>query len=105
MKILAIESSCDDTGVAVLDNQKVLVNLVASQERLHAKFGGVVPEVASREHMKAIYPLIEMALKKAKLKAKDINRIAVTSNPGLLGSLLVGINAAKTLGYLWNRPV
>jgi len=105
MKILAIESSCDDTAVAILNNQEVLVSLIASQEKLHAEFGGVVPEVASREHMKAIYPLIEMALRKAKLKVKDIDAIAVTVEPGLLGSLLVGINAAKTLGYLWKKPV
>lgn len=105
MKILAIETSCDDTAVAVLDNCKILANLVASQEKLHASFGGVVPEVASREHLKAIYPLIDLALKRSKLTPKQIDRITVTSEPGLLGSLLVGINAAKTLGYLWDRPV
>ena len=105
MKILAIETSCDDSAVAILDNRRVLANLVSSQEKLHADFGGVVPEVASREHLKAIYPLVDLALKKAKLTPKQINRIAVTSEPGLLGSLLVGINAAKTLGYLWGKPV
>ncbi|RLC37623.1 tRNA (adenosine(37)-N6)-threonylcarbamoyltransferase complex transferase subunit TsaD [candidate division Kazan bacterium] len=105
MKILAIETSCDDTAVAILNNRKVLVSLVASQEKLHANFGGVVPEVASREHLKAIYPLIEMALKKSKLGPQDIDKIAVTGEPGLLGSLLVGVNAAKTLGYLWHKPV
>lgn len=105
MYILAIETSCDDTAVAVLKNGRVLVNLVASQEKLHADFGGVVPEVASRQHLKAIYPLVDLALKKAKLTPKQIDRIAVTSEPGLLGSLLVGINAARTLGYLWDKPV
>ena len=105
MYILAIETSCDDSAVAILDNRRVLANLVSSQEKLHADFGGVVPEVASREHLKAIYPLVDLALKKAKLTLKQINRIAVTSEPGLLGSLLVGINAAKTLGYLWNKEV
>lgn len=106
MKILAIETSCDDTAVSIVENGvKVLTHLVASQETLHAKFGGVVPEVASREHLKAIYPLIDMALKRAKLTVKNIDAIAVTAGPGLLGSLLVGVNAAKTLGYLWNKPV
>ena len=106
MRILAIETSCDDTGVAIVDRRHgVLVNLVASQEKIHATFGGVVPEVASREHLKAIYPLIELALKRAKLTPNQIDTIAVTVGPGLLGSLLVGVNAAKTLGYLWKKPV
>jgi N6-L-threonylcarbamoyladenine synthase len=106
MKILAIETSCDDTAVAVVDNdQKVLVSLVASQEKLHAQFGGVVPEVASRQHLEAIYPLVQLALSKTKLTPAKIDAIAVTTNPGLLGSLLVGVSAAKTLGYLWDKPV
>jgi len=106
MRILAIESSCDDTAVAIVEGgRRVLVNLVSSQEKLHAKYGGVVPEVASRRHLEVIYPLIELALKKARLAPDKINAIAVTTHPGLLGSLLVGVNAAKTLGYLWNRPV
>jgi N6-L-threonylcarbamoyladenine synthase len=106
MKILAIESSCDDTAVALVENgRRVLISLVASQEKLHAKYGGVVPEVASRQHLEAIYPLIELALQKTKLSPDKIDAIAVTTNPGLLGSLLVGVNAAKTLGYLWNKPV
>lgn len=81
------------------------MSLVASQEKLHAKYGGVVPEVASRQHLEAIYPLIELALQQAKLSQKQIDAIAVTTHPGLLGSLLVGVNAAKTLGYLWDKPV
>lgn len=106
MKILAIETSCDDTAVAIVENgRKVLVSLVASQEKIHASFGGVVPEVASREHLKAIYPLIEMALKRAKLTSGKIDAIAVTTGPGLLGSLMVGVNAAKTLAWLWGKPV
>ncbi len=109
MKILAIETSCDDTSVAVLkgggEKALVLASLVASQEKLHASFGGVIPEVASRKHLETIYPLIELALKKAKLSVAKIDAIAVTTNPGLLGSLLVGVSAAKTLGYLWNKPV
>jgi len=106
MRILAIESSCDDTAVAIVENgRRVLVSLVASQEKLHAKYGGVVPEVASRQHLEAIYPLIELALRRAKLTPAKIDALAVTTNPGLLGSLLVGVNAAKTLGYLWDKPV
>jgi len=106
MRILAIESSCDDTAVAIVEEgHRVLVNLVSSQEKLHAKYGGVVPEVASRRHLEVIYPLIELALKRARLTPDKISAIAVTTHPGLLGSLLVGVNAAKTLGYLWNKPV
>lgn len=106
MKILAIETSCDDTAVAVVeDGRRVLVSLVASQEKLHARFGGVVPEVASRRHLETIYPLVELALQRAKLTPAKIDAIAVTTNPGLLGSLLVGVSAAKTLGYLWDKPV
>ncbi len=106
MKILAIETSCDDTAVAVVENgRRVLVSLVASQEKLHAQFGGVVPEVASRQHLEAIYPLVGLALERTKLTPAKIDAIAVTTNPGLLGSLLVGVSAAKTLGYLWDKPV
>lgn len=106
MKILAIETSCDDTAVAIVeDGLRVLTNLVASQEKLHAQFGGIVPEVASRQHLEAIYPLVQLALSKTKLNPAKIDAIAVTTNPGLLGSLLVGVSAAKTLGYLWNKPV
>lgn len=106
MKILAIESSCDDTGVAIVrDGKEVLINLVSSQEKIHAKFGGVVPEVASRQHLQTLYPLIDEALKRTKLTPKDIDALAVTVTPGLLGSLLVGVNAAKILGYLWHKPV
>jgi len=106
MNILAIESSCDDCGVAIVkDGVDVIVNLVASQEKIHAKFGGVVPEVASREHLRTVFPLVDLALTKAKLKLSDIDAIAVTTGPGLLGSLLVGVHAAKTLAWLWNKPL
>lgn len=106
MLILAIESSCDDCGVAIIENgNRCLVNLVASQEKIHAQFGGVVPEVASREHLRTVYPLVEKALKQAKLKVADIDALAVTAGPGLLGSLLVGVNAARTLAWLWNKPL
>jgi len=106
MKILAIETSCDDTSVAIVEGgKKVLINLVSSQEKIHAKFGGIIPEVASRAHMEMIFPMIDAALKRTKLTSQNIDAIAVTTNPGLLGSLLVGVNAAKTLGLLWNKPV
>lgn len=106
MLILAIESSCDDCGLAIIENgNRCLVNLVASQEMIHAEYGGVVPEVASREHLRTVYPLVERALKQAKLKVSDIDALAVTAGPGLLGSLLVGVNAARTLAWLWDKPL
>ncbi|MEZ4210660.1 MAG: tRNA (adenosine(37)-N6)-threonylcarbamoyltransferase complex transferase subunit TsaD, partial [Patescibacteria group bacterium] len=106
MNILAIESSCDDCGVAIVkDGVGVITNLVASQEKIHEKFGGVVPEVASREHLRTIYPLVNLALKKAKMEISDIDALAVTTGPGLLGSLLVGVHAAKTLAWLWKKPL
>ena len=106
MKILAVETSCDDTAVAIVENgRKILASRVASQEKLHAQFGGVVPEVASREHIKAIYPLISSVLSEANLRPKDIDLLAVTTGPGLLGSLMVGVNAVRTLSYLWKKKV
>ena len=88
--ILSIESSCDDTGAAILANDKVLSNVVANQE-IHTKYGGVVPELASRAHQQNIVPVVSQALTKAKVKLKDLDAIAFTKGPGLLGSLLVGI--------------
>ncbi len=106
MKILAIESSCDDCAVAIIeDGTKVRANVLASQEKIHAAYGGVVPEVASREHLRTIYPLVEKALKQAKMKPEELDALAVTAGPGLLGSLIIGINAAKTLAWLWNKPL
>jgi N6-L-threonylcarbamoyladenine synthase len=106
MLILAIETSCDDTSVAIVEGGKrALINLVSSQEKIHAKFGGIIPEVASRMHMEMIFPLIDEALKRTKLTPTKIDAIAVTTSPGLLGSLLVGVNAAKVLGMLWSKPV
>ncbi|MFA5967337.1 MAG: tRNA (adenosine(37)-N6)-threonylcarbamoyltransferase complex transferase subunit TsaD [Patescibacteria group bacterium] len=106
MLILGIETSCDDTGVALVqDGKKLLGSLVASQVKLHSKFGGVVPEVASRKHLEVILELIDQLLIKAKVKRDQIDALAVTSGPGLLGSLLIGINTAKTLSYLWQKPL
>ncbi|MBU1092609.1 tRNA (adenosine(37)-N6)-threonylcarbamoyltransferase complex transferase subunit TsaD [Patescibacteria group bacterium] len=104
--ILGIETSCDDTAVALVeDGKKILGSLVSSQVKLHSKFGGVVPEVASRQHLTTILPLIEELLKQAKIGVGQIDALAVTSGPGLLGSLLIGLNTAKTLAYLWKKPL
>jgi len=105
MKILGIESSCDETAAAVVqEGQKVLSNIVASQVSIHRKYGGVVPELASRHHLEAILPVIQEALSQAEMELKDIDGIAVTQGPGLVGSLLVGIAAAKSLSYVCNLP-
>ena len=91
--ILGIESSCDDTSIAISKNNKILSNIVANQE-VHVKYGGVIPELASREHQKNIIPTISIALQKAKIKKHDIDAIAFTRGPGLMGSLLVGASFA-----------
>lgn len=106
MIILGIESSCDETSVAIVeDGKKVLSNVVYTQIEIHKQFGGVVPEVASRHHIEKITFVIDQALKEAGLKYEDIDKIAVTAEPGLIGSLMVGINAAKTIGLVYHKPV
>lgn len=106
MKILAIESSCDETSVAIVeDGKKVLCNVVYTQIEIHKLYGGVVPEVASRRHIEKITYVIDTAMKEAGLNYNDIDKIAVTSTPGLIGSLMVGVNAAKTIGLAYNIPV
>lgn len=103
MKVLGIETSCDETGIAVVEEgRRVLANEVASQVAVHAKFGGVVPEIASRRHTEVIYPLTQIALEKAGVDKPDA--VAATCAPGLMGSLLVGVNFAKSLAYAWNLP-
>ena len=102
--ILAIESSCDDTSVAILRGRKVLANIVASQS-VHEKYGGVVPELASRAHQKHILPTVDVALKKAGVALKELDAIAVTRGPGLLGSLLVGVSFAKSLALTLSLPL
>src|SRR4051812_48735139 len=94
--ILAIESSCDDTACAVLSNNTALSNVSAGQE-VHSRYGGVIPELASRDHEKNIIPVVEAALKKAGVTLAQLNAIAVTTGPGLMGSLLVGLSFAKSL--------
>lgn len=104
--ILAIETSCDETSVAIVKNgSEVLVNLISSQIEIHKLFGGVVPEVASRKHVEVINILLEKALDEANLEKNEITAIAVTYGPGLIGSLLVGIAAAKTLSFLLGIPL
>ena len=103
---LAIESSCDETSVAVVKNgREVLSNIISSQIEIHKKFGGVVPEVASRKHVEAINLVIEEALVKANLSFDDIDIVGVTQGPGLIGALLVGLSAAKGLAYALNKPL
>lgn len=104
--ILAIESSCDETSVSIIKNgNEEISTVVLSQMDIHANFGGVVPEIASRNHVKNITLVIEEALKKANMTMDDIDAIAVTYGPGLIGSLLVGLIAAKTLAYAHNKPL
>jgi N6-L-threonylcarbamoyladenine synthase len=102
--ILAIESSCDDTSAAVLCNNKVLSNIVASQ-KIHEQYGGVVPELASRAHQQNIVPVVEVALQKAGIKKEQLSAIAFTQGPGLMGSLLVGGSFAKSLSLGLNIPL
>ncbi|MHC1784624.1 MAG: tRNA (adenosine(37)-N6)-threonylcarbamoyltransferase complex transferase subunit TsaD [Anaerolineaceae bacterium] len=105
-RILGIESSCDETAAAVLENGRdLLSSVVASQIDLHSKYGGVFPEVASRQHILSIYPVVEEALQNAHLSLSDIDAIAATRGPGLAGSLVVGLNAAKGLAMGRNIPL
>jgi N6-L-threonylcarbamoyladenine synthase len=105
MRVLAIESSCDDTAAAVVvEGRRVLSNVVSSQVDIHAKYGGIVPELASRRHIEAIYAVIDEALERAKMRPADIDGIAVTQGPGLVGSLLVGLGTAKAMAFALKRP-
>lgn len=105
MRILGIETSCDETGVAIYDEEKGLIaNQLHTQIALHADYGGVVPELASRDHIRKLAPLLQAALQEANLTAKDIDGVAYTSGPGLVGALLVGSTVARSLGYAWNIP-
>lgn len=109
MKLLAIETSCDETAAAVIesDGQSVSVrsSAVSSQAALHAAWGGVVPNLAAREHVKNIIPIVESALREASATREDIDCIAVTQGPGLIPALLVGVSAAKTLALAWKKPL
>ena len=105
MRVLAIETSCDDTGAAVvLNGRKILSNIVSSQISVHQKYGGVVPELASRKHIESIVPIVTEALERAEVTLKEIDGIAVTQGPGLVGSLLVGLSFAKSLAFATGLP-
>jgi N6-L-threonylcarbamoyladenine synthase len=104
--ILAIETSCDETGIAVVEGgRRILSNVVASQVELHAPTGGIVPEVAARAHLRWIVPVLDAALADAGVRIADVDAIAVTNGPGLVGSLLVGVNLAKGLAWAHDRPL
>lgn len=109
MKVLSIETSCDETAAAIVEwsgrQATVLANTVSSQASLHAKWGGVVPDLASREHIKNIVPVIQETMERAKLSPADIDLLAVTEGPGLMPTLVIGVTAAKTLSFIWNKPL
>ncbi len=104
--ILGIETSCDETAVAVVKNgTEIIANVVASQIESHKRFGGVVPEIASRHHVEEITVVLEEALKEANITFDDIDAIAVTEGPGLVGALLIGVNAAKAVAFAHDIPL
>lgn len=105
MKILSIETSCDETAAAIIQDGRILSSVIASQAQLHSQYGGVVPEVAAREHVPAILPTIKLALKNSRTKLADLNVIAVTQGPGLSTALSVGVDAAKALSLALNKPL
>jgi N6-L-threonylcarbamoyladenine synthase len=106
MIVLGIESTCDETGAAIVqDGRKILSNVLASSADLHEKYGGVFPELACRRHIEAILPVIDEAILKANITPAQIDLIAVAKGPGLVGALLIGMNAAKGLSIAWNKPL
>lgn len=106
MLVLGIESTCDETGAAIVeDGRKILSNILASSADIHEKYGGVFPELACRRHIEAILPVIDEAMQKAAVAPDQIDLIAVAKGPGLVGALLIGMNAAKGLAIAWNKPL
>jgi N6-L-threonylcarbamoyladenine synthase len=106
VRILGIESSCDETAAAVVeDGRRLTANVIASQAELHNRYGGVVPEVASRQHLAAILPVVQATLEQAGRRPRELDAVAVTHGPGLAGALLVGVSAAKALAYAWDLPL
>ena len=105
MLVLGIESSCDETAAAVIDGSVIRSNVIASQIPIHAPYGGVVPELASREHLDRISPVVASALSEAAVTPAQLDGIAVTQGPGLIGSLLVGISFAKSLAMVAEKPI
>ena len=105
MLVLGVETSCDDTAAAVLrDGRTILANVVSSQDQIHGPYGGVVPELASRQHIQNILPIVDAALQKGGIELQDLNGIAVTYGPGLVGSLLVGLALVKGIAFRWGIP-
>jgi N6-L-threonylcarbamoyladenine synthase len=105
MRVLGIETSCDETGIAIYDDEKgLLANQLYSQVKLHADYGGVVPELASRDHVRKTAPLIQAALKESNYSLKDIDAVAYTAGPGLVGALLVGATIGRSLAFAWGVP-
>jgi tRNA N6-adenosine threonylcarbamoyltransferase len=105
MLVLGVETSCDDTAAAVLrDGRSLLANVVSSQDQVHGPYGGVVPELASRQHIQSILPIVDSALQQAGISVQDLGGIAVTYGPGLVGSLLVGLSMVKALAFRWRIP-
>src|ERR687884_228570 len=106
MLILGIESSCDETAAAIVrDGREMVSSVIASQIEIHKRFGGVVPELASREHLDKIVPVVEEAFTRAQVRREEIGGIAVTSGPGLVGSLLVGVSYAKAMAFALDKPI
>lgn len=106
INILGIETSCDETAASVVTNGKqVRSSVVASQVKLHEKYGGVVPELASRAHVEKILPIIAEAVAEAQIRPEEIDAIAIANQPGLTISLMVGVTAAKTLSFAWGKPL
>ncbi len=106
VNILGIETSCDETAAAVVaDGREVRSSVVASQNKLHEKYGGVVPEIASRAHIEKIYPVISEAMERAAVGQDDLDAVAVANQPGLTIALVVGVTAAKTLSFMWGKPL
>jgi N6-L-threonylcarbamoyladenine synthase len=107
--ILGIETSCDETAAAILQKEDsritILSNIIASSASIQSKYGGIIPEQAAREQLSSIIPVVEESLNQAKLKPKDLDAIAVTYGPGLIGSLLIGVESAKTLSLIWDKPL
>lgn len=106
MRILGIETSCDETAASVVeDGRKILAHVLATSAEMHSKTGGIIPEVAAREQLRSILPVIKEALGEAKMEPREVDALAVTTGPGLIGSLLVGVETAKTLAYAWKKPI
>ncbi len=106
MLVLGIETSCDETAAAVVrDGREIVSSVLTSQIKTHQRFGGIVPEIASREHLDKIVPIVSEALMRAGMRAQDLDGIAVTIGPGLVGSLLVGVSYAKAMAFALDKPI